>query len=202
MRHHAQTRSSAHMPGFKLSPNRAANEFYPTPPEATRAFLTAETFDGSIWEPACGKGHIAKELIAHGYETVSTDLADYGYGDGQCDFLDTDIPRAKHIITNPPYGRGLADAFVKKSLAHIAVTGGRAAMLINLASLAHPTRHSSFIKRRPARIYILDECICYPNGDPRQATDRTRQHRYCWAVWTAAPTDQTVTDWLTTRTTH
>jgi hypothetical protein len=29
--------------------------FYPTPPEATRALLSVETFDGLIWEPACGQ---------------------------------------------------------------------------------------------------------------------------------------------------
>ena len=33
-------------------PRRLPNEFYPTPPEATRALLSVETFDGSIWEPA------------------------------------------------------------------------------------------------------------------------------------------------------
>lgn len=35
-------------------PKRAPFEFYPTPPEATRALLSVETFDGTIWEPACG----------------------------------------------------------------------------------------------------------------------------------------------------
>jgi len=35
-------------------PKRAAFEFYPTPLEATRALLSVETFEDSIWEPACG----------------------------------------------------------------------------------------------------------------------------------------------------
>lgn len=34
-------------------PKRAPFEFYPTPPEATRALLSVENFDGDIWEPAC-----------------------------------------------------------------------------------------------------------------------------------------------------
>ena len=34
-------------------PKRAAFEYYPTPPEATRALLSVEKFEGSIWEPAC-----------------------------------------------------------------------------------------------------------------------------------------------------
>ena len=41
-----------------------SHNFYPTPPEATRALLSVETFDGPIWEPACGQGHIAKVLEA------------------------------------------------------------------------------------------------------------------------------------------
>jgi len=44
-------------------PKRAAFEFYPTPPEATRALLSVESFEGDIWEPACGDGAISKVLI-------------------------------------------------------------------------------------------------------------------------------------------
>lgn len=47
-------------------PRRLPNEFYPTPPEATRALLSVEHFDGDIWEPACGDGRIAKVLEDHG----------------------------------------------------------------------------------------------------------------------------------------
>lgn len=31
------------------TPFRIPNDFYPTPPEATRALLSVEDFDGSIW---------------------------------------------------------------------------------------------------------------------------------------------------------
>lgn len=48
-------------------PRRIPNEFYPTPPEATRALLSVEAFDGPIWEPACGEGAITRELIAAGH---------------------------------------------------------------------------------------------------------------------------------------
>lgn len=188
---------SASGTSFRVATNRPMNEFYATPPEATRAFLAAEQFNGTIWEPACGQGHIDKELIANGYETIATDLIDHGYGDGQEDFLKSNAPRAKHIITNPPYGRGLADAFIRKSLCHITVTGGKSAMLINLSSLCHPSRHSSFIKRPPVRIYALDECICFPNGIAKRASAHALQ-RYCWAVWESEPNTETSFHWLTT----
>lgn len=65
---------------------RPASDFYPTPPHATKALLGVELFNGSIWEPACGKGHISEVLKEHGYEVTSTDLFDHGYGKPGVDF--------------------------------------------------------------------------------------------------------------------
>ena len=81
---------------------RVPFDFYATPPEATRALLSVEHFDGSIWEPACGDGAISRPLIAAGHEVVSTDLVDRGFGISGVDFMLERGPRAKHIITNPP----------------------------------------------------------------------------------------------------
>jgi len=63
-------------------PRRVSHDFYPTPPEAVRALLSVETFTGSVWEPACGDGAISKVLIEAGFEVVSTDLIDRGFGTG------------------------------------------------------------------------------------------------------------------------
>ncbi len=188
-------------PGGRLSPFRAPYEFYPTPPEATRALLSAETFDGGIWEPACGKGAISKVLEAAGYDVTSTDLVDHGYGRHGFNFLDQRLPRAKHIVTNPPYGKGLADAFVSKALNFTRHTGGRVAMLLNIASLCHPDRHPRFTRRPPSVIYALDECVCWPQGQPRLATRQTLNHRYAWLVWEPDGDKSTTTifRWLSTR---
>jgi len=86
----------------RIHQSRARFEFYPTPPEATLALLSAETFDGSVWEPACGQGHISKVLAGAGIEVVSTDLVQRDYGTGDVDFLRETVSRAKHIVTNPP----------------------------------------------------------------------------------------------------
>jgi hypothetical protein len=180
----------------RLSPGRAPYEFYPTPPEATKALLSAEQFDGDIWEPACGDGAIAKELIAQGHRVIATDLVDHGYGTPGLDFLTTEFPRAKHIVTNPPYGRGLADKFLKHALNLTAMTGGSVAMLLNITSLCHPVRHESFMRRPPRVIYGLEECVCYSSGNPRLATRRTYEHRYIWALWDQTPVTQTAFCWL------
>ena len=170
-------------PDGRVHPTRAPFEFYPTPPEATRALLSVEAFDGTIWEPACGEGHISKVLVNAGYDVVSTDLIARGYGTGDIDFVREAEPRAKHIVTNPPYGRGLGDAFVRHALTLTAKTGGSVAMLLNLASLSHPTRHELWTSHPPAAIYALDELVCWPEGRPELARSTTATHRYCWVVW-------------------
>lgn len=164
-------------------PRRLPNEFYPTPPEATRALLSVERFEDSIWEPACGDGAIARLLQSDGHTVVSTDLNDYGYGITGIDFLKETRPRAKHIVTNPSYGSGLADAFVEQALRFSQSTGGKVAMLLNLASLCHRMRTEWWRQRAPTRIYAIDDLCCWPSGFERPAP-RIHTQRYCWMVWT------------------
>ena len=52
--------------GFNSRNNRQKDDYYATPPEATQALLAVETFDGLIWEPCCGEGHISKVLLENG----------------------------------------------------------------------------------------------------------------------------------------
>lgn len=46
-----------------------------------------EKFSNKVWECACGEGHLSKVLKNRGYEVLSTDLIDRGYGIGNIDFL-------------------------------------------------------------------------------------------------------------------
>ena len=168
---------------------RADHDFYPTPPEAVRALLSVETFDGPIWEPACGDGAISKELERFGHEVHSTDLIDRGYGDTGHDFLNPitvarvmlEHPRLKHVVTNPPYSYrpGIGDKFVGQALRIAGGQGGTVAMLLNLGSLAHRSRTLKWRNDPPVRIHIMDDLICWPNGDRRQAGRFITEHRYC-----------------------
>lgn len=179
---------------------RAPFDFYATPPEATRALLSVEPFDGSIWEPACGDGAIARVLDKAGHPVVATDLIDRGFGHGGVDFLCETRPRAKHIVTNPPYGGGLADAFIGKALTLTRETGGKVAMLLDLASLCHPARHSKFVHAPPAAIYALDELVCLPNGEVHRARLMTPgAQRFCWMIWQHGHQGPSRFWWLSTR---
>lgn len=160
-----------------------ADNFYPTPPEATRALLSVEDFDGPIWEPACGEGHIAHVLEDAGLDVLATDLNDRGYGTVGVDFLMQSAMRGKHIVTNPPYGTGLADAFIERSLAFTRESGGKVAMLLNLNSLCHRSRTAWWRSHPPARIYAIDSVVCWSEPD-RAPPPHFAANRYYWAVWT------------------
>lgn len=85
---------------------RDPHDFQPTPPEPTRAFLSAElarlTQFGTVWEPACGDGAMARELESCGLAVIASDLVDRGFGE-QRDFFDFATAPARAIVTNPPY---------------------------------------------------------------------------------------------------
>jgi hypothetical protein len=170
-------------PVMQPVPRRIPHEFYPTPPEAVRALLSVETFADDIWEPACGEGAIAEVLVAAGHPVVATDLIDHGYGVSGRDFLAETRPLARHIVTNPPYGFGLADAFITKALGFCAETGGTVAMLLNLSSLCHHTRTAWWKVNPPARLYAIDDVVCWPSHIYGPAPEHFRRHRYVWAVW-------------------
>ena len=61
-------------------------DYYATEPKATEWLCKLEHFEGRILEPSCGEGHMSRVLEAAGYEVVSRDLVDRGYGE-VADFL-------------------------------------------------------------------------------------------------------------------
>lgn len=95
----------------KVEAPREEHDFYPTPPEPTRAFLRAE-YDRLkdfplIWEPACGDGAMLREMNAAGHACIGTDLIqrwpDGAAGMTVADFMRSRKPLAPAIVTNPPY---------------------------------------------------------------------------------------------------
>lgn len=88
---------------------REKDDFYPTPPEPTRAFLHAEIDRlrtlGTIWEPAAGDGAMVREMRALGLPVVHSDLVDRGSDAQIRDFYDfgRDDRLSSSILTNPPF---------------------------------------------------------------------------------------------------
>lgn len=86
---------------------RDTDDFYPTPPEPTRAILSAEaerlrTFE-SVWEPAAGDGAMVREMKAVGLHVIASDLIDRGCGAELRSFYDFAKAPSRAILTNPPF---------------------------------------------------------------------------------------------------
>jgi len=86
---------------------REKDDFYPTPPEPTRAFLHAEIGRlrdfGTIWEPAAGDGAMVREMEALGLTVRASDLIDRGCEADIRSFYDFPAAPAAAIVTNPPF---------------------------------------------------------------------------------------------------
>lgn len=157
------------------SAGRPDDDFYPTPPEATEALLAHETFDGSIWEPACGDGAICRVLMAHNHQVIATDLNYRGFGIGDTNFLTSEM-RAANIITNPPFK--LAEEFIHHSLAQ---TTGKVAMLCKLQFLEGAKRKLMFESTPLKRVYVFSKRLSMTrNGEKMKNSGMIA---FAWFVW-------------------
>jgi hypothetical protein len=139
---------------------REKDDFYPTPPSGTRALLAVETFEGTIWEPACGDGAIAKVLEAAGHRVLATDLVDRGYGVPRVDFLLHCPERADNIVTNPPFK--LANDFARLALER---ASRKVALLCRLAWLEGQERRALFEASPLARVWVFSKRLAiWRNG--------------------------------------
>ena len=142
---------------------RQSDDYYATEPKATEWLCRLEQFEGRILEPSCGEGHMSEVLKKAGYEVVSRDLVDRGYGE-VADFLAIDNQVWDgNIMTNPPYK--YAQQFVEKALS-IIPEGKKVAMFLKLQFLEGKARRSLFRSSPPIRVWISSSRLkCAMNGD-------------------------------------
>lgn len=98
--------------GGNTAYKRSESDFYPTPPDVTTAlldFLGISSERHVIWEPACGEGHMVRQMKKMGFSVLSSDILK------GTDFLKDDPPgKFTWIITNPPFSQ--SEQFIKKCL--------------------------------------------------------------------------------------
>lgn len=129
-----EARLSIRASGFARIPA----ELYQTPAWVLDVLAMHINLTGlSVWEPACGEGHMVRALQAAGAHVTATDIHEHGF-EGQADTFDflAPMPRTQEfyfdsIITNPPYGPGgrTGVAFIEKGLERIPA-GGLLALLL------------------------------------------------------------------------
>lgn len=173
---------------------RHPDDFYSTPPWATRALLRAlspiSLVRETVLDPCCGDGAIL-DVIGQQWSWMM--LAGYEINEQRAE-----IARSKHsvtrrdalsampwttsasgplrwIITNPPYG--LALQFAQRAIAEISNDGatGTVAMLMRLNWLASQKRAEWMHANTPS-VYVLPKRPSFTN----KGTDATD---YAWMVW-------------------
>lgn len=137
---------------------RVANDFYATHESTIDGLLKVYSLPKRIWECACGNGSLSKKLESLGYDVVSTDLVDRGYGQGGINFLASEeenrmfnenfegFPKVDCILTNPPYK--YATEFVKRAL-QLVNDGGSVVMFLKLTFLEGKKRYNEIFKNTP-----------------------------------------------------
>ena len=172
---------------------READDFYPTPPEPTRAFLAAEIGRlrqfRTIWEPAAGDGAMVREMEALGLEVFASDLVDRGCDAKIRNFYDfnLDTSPAYAIVTNPPFaecgwGNGKA-RWLKHALDALEVD--YMALLMNWSWPGAGGLKHFWAQHPPARIYLMRWKIDFTGqGAPPMLN--------AWFVWDAEHKGETV----------
>lgn len=173
---------------------RVDNDFYATPPESTVALLDRELFEGSVLEPACGAGHISEVLKSFGYEIISTDLIDRGYGTGGIDFLKDDFDKVDNVVTNPPFK--YAKEFIEKALE---VSNKKVAMFCKIQLLEGVSRQDMF-KNTPLRTVYVFSKRQNPlrNGSAVDENGKKWSSTMCfaWFVWEHGYEGKPTIEWL------
>ena len=178
---------------------RENDDYYATDPKALELFLKKIDKDGiklhnNIWECACGEGHLSKVLESKGYDVISTDLINRGYGNGIVDFLmfESIILYAGDILTNPPYK--YAKEFVETAL-ELQEEGYYTIMFLKIQFLEGQSRRKLFEKYPPKYIYVNSaRQTCYINGD--MSKKMSSATCYCWFVWEKGFKGEPIIRWI------
>lgn len=170
---------------------REKDDFYPTPPEPTRAFLHAEIDRlrdfGTIWEPAAGDGAMVREMEALGLTVRASDLIDRGCDADIRSFYDFSAAPSPAIVTNPPFaecgwGNGKA-RWLKHALETLDVE--YMALLMNWSWPGAGGLAPFYAAHPPARVYLMRWKIDFTGqGAPPMLNG--------WFVWDRAWRGETI----------
>ena len=181
---------------------REKNDFYATDSFAIKIMadkLKEIGVSNNLWECACGKGHLSKPLIELGYDVLSTDIIDRGYGDTE-NFLTSNRKWSGDIITNPPFKD--ACAFVEKAMDLLEI-GGKAIFLLKIQFLETVKRAKLFKRCGLKRVIVnSDRICCAMNGDFDLYFDKKddkykgRTQCYAWFVFEKGYTGKPILDFV------
>src|SRR5699024_9217551 len=161
---------------------------------STIALLEREKFLGDILEGCCGEGHISEVLKDYGYDVVSNDLVDRGYGEFNEDFLTSNKLRADNVVTNPPFK--YAKDFIEKSLE---ITTGKVAMFCKIQLLEGVSRVKMFEETPLKNVYVFSKRQNpLRNGKEVDENGNKWSSTMCfaWFVWEHGYEGQPTINWI------
>lgn len=150
------------MLGVNPNAKREENDFYATDPWAiyhSKNFFEEIGLDKTLWEPACGLGHLVYALENIGYRVRATDLVERleSQLEGSVDFLQCNDKWKHDILTNPPFK--IAHEFVKKSM-ELLDDGHKAVFFLKIQFLETTKRQKLFEENGLKYVGVFSERIC------------------------------------------
>ena len=167
---------------------REKDDFYPTPPEPTRALLSSEIVRlrdfPAVWEPAVGDGAMAREMRSHGIKVLGSDIIDRGCDAVIRDFYAFSEAAAPAIVTNPPFAECNKDpGWIRHALQQLGVE--YMALLLPVNWTGAIGRAALWSAYPPSRVYIMRWRIDFTGqGAPPMLN--------AWFVWDCKHVGETV----------
>jgi hypothetical protein len=173
------------------SEERISKDHYPTPEWVTTLGLLSYIPVGGlhIWEPAAGRGNMARPLMAAGAKVFCSDIHDYGWPLDACHDFTKPLPvlgqQFQGIVTNPPYGKGgkLACEFIERGIEYITRYPAFLALLLSTDFDSGKTRRAYFADcpQFAARVIMTERIVWFKNSDD----DHGPKENHCWYIWDA-----------------
>jgi len=160
---------------------RVPGDSFNTPRVATDALLEVVKFGKLILEPCCGTGSISKVLIERGYDVISRDLYDWGFGEVGEDFLISDVEPVDAVITNPPFNHGTQ--FALKALECTKERNGKVAMLNRLLWMEGRKRKKLFVDYPLSQVLVFSGRLPRMNRPDFKGETTKSLLAFAWFIW-------------------
>lgn len=142
---------------------------------------------GLVWEPAVGRGDIARVLMDHGMDVFASDIDLSEFDAGMCDFTQHDflldefdpaIMGVDKVITNPPYDK--AEAFIRRCLGYEDI---RFVAMVLRSEFAAASKRVDLFVDQPFAFEI--KLTTRPRWDWwfRDKPEASPRHNFSWFCW-------------------
>ena len=185
---------------------RETLDFYATHPQAVYLFMNSALADGlkfnpTIWECACGNGHISEVLKKYGFNVVNSDIVKRDYNCVELDFLKAThadcaklCPNGCDIMTNPPFKNAVE--FVRKGL-ELLRSGDFLILFLKFRFLEGVERLKLFREYNPHFVYVhSSRQKCAMNGDFNKYCQSSPTEFYAWFIFEKDYKGETILKWI------